>query len=201
MAMIYAIDDVIPVVHPEAFVHPMAVLIGDVHVGPGCYIAPGVSLRGDIGRIEVHAGANIQDNCTLHCFPQASCIVGVDGHIGHGTVLHGARIGPRVLVGMNSVIMDDADIGDAAIIAAMSFVKAGAQIPPRTLWAGIPAKLVRSLSETEIAWKARGTAEYQRIARRSLASLRAVEPLTEAETDRPALPVEAHLPLHRLKET
>ncbi|CCQ75400.1 transferase hexapeptide repeat family protein [Magnetospira sp. QH-2] len=200
MARVYAIDNVIPVVHPDAFVHPTAVLIGDVHVGPGCYIAPGASLRGDIGRIEVHAGANIQDNCTLHCFPRAACVVGVEGHIGHGTVLHGARIGPRVLIGMNSVIMDDAEIGDAAIVGAMSFVKAGARIPPRSLWAGIPAKRVRDLLDTEIAWKARGTAEYQEIARRSLATLRAVEPLVEAEQDRPTLPVEAHLPLHRFKD-
>lgn len=199
MPKIYALDGVIPVVHPEAFVHPTAVLIGDVHVGAGCYVGPGASLRGDLGRIEVHRGANVQDNCTLHCFPGASCVVGEDGHIGHGSVLHGPNIGPRVLIGMNSVIMDDAEVGEAAIVAAMSFVKGGAKLPPRTLWAGIPAREVRPLTEEEMAWKARGTAEYQDIARRSLSSLREVAPLTEEEANRPRLPVEVHHPLHRLK--
>ncbi len=199
MARVYSIDGVVPVIHPSAFVHPDAVLVGDAVVGPGCYVGPGASMRGDLGRVELGAGANLQDNCLMHCFPRAACTVGEDGHIGHGTVLHGARIGARVLIGMNSVVMDDAVVGEAAIVAAMSFVAAGAAIPPRSLWAGIPARHRRDLSDDEIAWKARGTAEYQDIVRRSLATLRPAEPLAELEADRPVLPVEAHHPLHRMK--
>ncbi len=199
MARVYAIDGVVPVIHPTAFVHPEAVLIGDAVVGPGCYVGPGASLRGDLGRVELGAGANLQDNCVMHCFPKASCTVGEDGHIGHGAVLHGAHVGARALVGMNSVVMDDAEVGDGAIVAAMSFVAAGTAIPPATLWAGIPARQRRLLTGEELAWKARGTAEYQDIARRSLAALHPAEPLPELPPDRPALPVAAHHPLHRVK--
>ncbi|MGZ8409026.1 MAG: phenylacetic acid degradation protein PaaY [Hyphomicrobium sp.] len=196
MVKVYAIDGVIPVVHPTAFVHPAAVLIGDVIIGPGSYIAPCASLRGDIGRIVVGAGANIQDHCLLHCFPDAACIVEDEGHIGHGAVLHGAIVRRHALVGMNAVLMDGSIVGEAAFVAAMSFVPGGFEIPPRTLAAGIPVSLRRELSDDEIAWKRRGTQEYQRIAIRSLAGMRETDALTEAEPDRPRLPVTPHHPLH-----
>lgn len=196
MVKVYAIDGVIPVVHPQAFVHPSAVLIGDVIVASGCYIGPCASLRGDIGRIDIGEGANIQDNCLLHCFPQAECRVEAAGHIGHGAVLHGATVGRDALVGMNAVLMDGCVIGEAAFVAAMSFVPAGYRVPPRMLAAGVPVSLRRELTEDEIVWKRRGTEEYQRIAVRSLASMRETEALSEPEPDRPRLQVTAHHPLH-----
>ena len=196
MVKVYAIDGVIPVVHPTAFVHPAAVLIGDVIIGPGSYIAPCASLRGDIGRIVVGAGANIQDHCLLHCFPGAACIVEDEGHIGHGAVLHGATVRRNALIGMNAVLMDGSIVGEAAFVAAMSFVPGGFEIPPRTLAAGIPAKLRRDLTDDEIAWKRRGTEEYQRIAVRSLAGMHETEALSAVEPDRPRLPVTPHHPLH-----
>lgn len=196
MVKVYAIDGVIPVVHPSAFVHPSAVLIGDVVVGADCYIGACAALRGDIGRIVVEAGANVQDQCVLHCFPQAECRIGPWGHIGHGAVLHGATVGAHALVGMNAVLMDGCEIGDYAFVAAMSFVAGGFVVPPRSLAAGIPAKVRRPLSDEEIAWKRRGTEEYQRIARRSRETMREVDALSELDPDRPTLPVEAHHPLH-----
>ncbi|MCW5699677.1 MAG: transferase hexapeptide repeat family protein [Rhodospirillales bacterium] len=196
MVLVYAIDGVTPVVHPTAFVHPNAILIGDVIVGPGCYIAPNASLRGDIGRIVIGEGANIQDSCVLHCFPKAECIVEDWGHIGHGAKLHGATIRRNALVGMNAVLMDGCEIGEGAFVAAMSFVPAGFVVPPRTLVAGIPAAVRRPLKDDEITWKRRGTEEYQRIAQRSLATMQAVEALTELDPNRPHLDVEAHHPLH-----
>jgi phenylacetic acid degradation protein len=196
MVKVYAIDGVIPVIHPTAFVHPAAVLIGDVIIGPGSYIAPCASLRGDIGRIVVGAGANVQDHCLLHCFPDAACIVEDGGHIGHGAVLHGATVRRNALVGMNAVLMDGCIVGEAAFVAAMSFVPGGFEIPPRTLAAGVPVKLRRELTEDEIEWKRRGTEEYQRIAVRSLATMRETEALSEVEPDRPRLPVTPHHPLH-----
>lgn len=104
----YEIDGLKPVVHPDAYVHPDAVLIGDVHIGPGVYVAPLASLRGDFGRLIVHAGANIQDCCVMHGFPGIDTVVEEDGHIGHGAILHGCRIRRNALVGMNAVIMDEA---------------------------------------------------------------------------------------------
>ena len=89
---VYEINGVRPVVHPTAYVHPTAVLIGDVIVGPRCYIAPLASLRGDFGRLILEEGANLQDTCVMHGFPGADTVVEKDGHIGHGAVLHGCRI-------------------------------------------------------------------------------------------------------------
>ena len=118
MTKVYSIDGVTPVVHPTAFVHPTAVLIGDVIVGPRCYIGPLASLRGDFGRILINEGANIQDSCVLHGFAESDTVVDVDGHIGHGAVLHGCKIGRNALVGMNAIVMDDAIIGESSIVGA-----------------------------------------------------------------------------------
>ncbi len=190
----YEFEGVRPVVHPTAFVHPEAVLIGDVHVGPGCLVAPGASLRGDIGRITMNAGSNIQDNCVVHCFPGKDVLIDVDGHVGHGAVLHGCTIGRNALVGMNAVIMDDAEIGEESFVAAMAFVKAGTVVAARTLVAGIPAKVIRELRDDEIAWKTRGTGVYQHLAKRYLATSRPVAPLTEPERGRKRVPLQDYAP-------
>ena len=116
---VYAIDGVTPVVDPSAFVHPSAVLIGDVIVGPGCYVGPCAVLRGDFGRLVMEANANLQDTCVVHGAPGTDTVIGEHGHIGHGAVIHGARIGRDAMVGMNAVVMDKADIGESAIVAAM----------------------------------------------------------------------------------
>lgn len=183
----YSIEGVIPVVDPSAYVHPAAVLIGDVIVGSGCYVGPLASLRGDFGRIVLEAGSNVQDSCVLHSFPGAQTIVRANGHIGHGAILHGCVVERDALVGINAVVMDEAEIGERAIVAACAFVRAGFKVPPGSLVAGIPAKVVRTLSEDEMTWKRDGTVAYQNLARRCLASLSRVEPLTEIEADRPPL--------------
>jgi phenylacetic acid degradation protein len=183
----YAIEDLIPVVDPTAYVHPTAVLIGDVIVGPRCYVGPAACLRGDFGRITLRDGANVQDTCVIHGFPDSDTIIEIDGHIGHGAVLHGAHIGQNALVGMNAVVMDRTEIGESAFVAAMSFVREGTIIPPRSLAVGIPAQVVRQLTEEEIAWKRTGTLGYQNLTIRSLASQRLVEPLSAAQRDRPRL--------------
>ena len=184
MTKVYAIDGIVPVVDPTAFVHPSAMLIGDVIVGPGVYVGPCASLRGDFGRIIVGAGSNVQDCCVMHGFPGTDTLVEENGHIGHGAVLHGCTVRANVMVGMNAVIMDEVVIGDSSIIAAACFVKAGMAIPPRVLVAGVPGRVVRELSDDEIAGKLRGTQTYQERARRSLATMRLTEALPEAEPDR-----------------
>ena len=163
---VYAIDGIVPVVDPSAYVHPSAVLIGDVIVGPNCYVGPCASLRGDFGRLILEAGANLQDTCVMHGFPGTDTVVEENGHIGHGAVLHGCRIGKNALVGMNAVIMDNAVIGESSIVAASAFVKASQVVPPQTLVAGVPAKVIRLLSAEEMAWKADGTRTYQELTRR-----------------------------------
>ena len=196
---VYALEGIVPVVDPTAFVHPSAVLIGDVVVGPGCYIGPCAVLRGDFGHIEVRSGANVQDCCILHGFPGLGTVVEEDGHIGHGAVLHGCTIQRNGLVGMNSVVNDHAVVGESSIVAAMAFVKAQMVIPPRTLVAGIPARVVRALTETELAWKVEGTEAYHLLTRRSHASMRAVDPLSAPEPGRKRIELPEILPLSVLK--
>lgn len=196
---VYAIDGLVPVVHPTAFVHPTASLIGDVLIGPRCYVGPGASLRGDFGRLVLEEGANIQDNCIMHGFPDTDTVIEVNGHIGHGAVLHGCRIRRNAMVGMNAVVNDGAVIGESAFVAALAFVKAGFHVPAHHLAAGIPAKVLRPLSEQELAWKTEGTQIYQRLSERCHASLAECAPLTEPEPDRRRLQVGDIRPLHEVK--
>ncbi len=181
----YSIEGVVPVIDPSAHVHPTAVLIGDVIVGPGCYVGPCASLRGDFGRIVLQRGANVQDTCVIHGFPEQDTVVEENGHIGHGAVLHSCVIRRDVLVGMNAVVMDEAEIGEASIVAACAFVPAGMKVPPRSLVAGMPAKVKRELSDAEVAWKLEGTLTYQDLTRRCLETLVEVAPLSAIEADRP----------------
>ncbi|MCZ4304537.1 phenylacetic acid degradation protein PaaY [Zoogloeaceae bacterium G21618-S1] len=195
----YEIDGLKPVIHPTAFVHPDAVLIGDVIVGPHCYVAPLASLRGDFGRIVLEAGSNVQDTCVMHGFPGTDTVVEEDGHVGHGAVLHGCRVGRNALIGMNAVVMDNAVIGEEAFVAACAFVKAGMDVPARSLVAGMPAKVVRELSAQEITWKGDGTRTYQELTDRSLATLKPCEPLAEIEPGRERLKFDGVVPLIEAK--
>ncbi|HEY9279734.1 MAG TPA: phenylacetic acid degradation protein PaaY [Eoetvoesiella sp.] len=194
MFKVYAINGITPVVHPTAYVHPSAVLIGDVIVGPNTYIGPLVSLRGDFGRIDVRAGANIQDSCVLHGITETDTIIEEDGHIGHGAVIHGCRIGRNAMVGMNAVVMDNAVVGEASIVGAMAFVKIGMIIPPRSMVVGMPARILRELTDDEIANKSLGTSMYHLLAQRSLQTMREVTPLSEPEENRPRLTGEVVYP-------
>ena len=174
---VYSIDGVTPVVDPTAYVHPSAVLIGDVIVGAGCYIGPFASLRADFGGIRVQAGANLQDCCIMHGFPGTDTIVEENGHIGHAAIPHSCVIRKNALVGMNAVVNDNAVIGEWSIVAANSFVKAGMVVAPRTLVAGTPARVVRELTDQELEWKDSGTVSYQELTRRCLKTMRATSPL------------------------
>ncbi len=184
----YAIDGLVPVVDPTAYVHPSAVEVGDVIVGPRCYVGPCASLRGDFGQIVMEAGSNLQDTCVVHGFPGAVTLIAENGHVGHGAVLHGCVVGRDALVGMNAVVMDEAEVGEGAFGAASSFVPAGMKIGAAMLAAGVPAKVKRPLTDVELAWKAEGTRTYQTLSERSLRSMREVLPLTAVEADRPSLP-------------
>lgn len=193
----YSIEGVQPVVHPSAYVHPTAILIGDVWIGPGCYVGPAASLRGDFGRIVLKEGANIQDTCVTHAFPGKDVVVEKNGHVGHGAILHGCIVGEDAMVGMNAVVMDEAVIAPRSIVGAGALVKAGFQCDPASLIVGTPAKVVRTLSDNEIAWKAEGTEEYKRLTLRCFASLEECQPLEEADSDRPRVDAGSYQPKHQ----
>ncbi len=184
----YEIDSVVPVVDPSAFVHPSAVLIGDVIVGPGCYIGPCASLRGDFGRIVLQAGVNVQDSCVIHGYPKRDTLVEENGHIGHAAVLHACVVRRGALVGIKAVVMDDAEIGAEATVAACTFVPVGMRVPPRTMVTGIPAKVKRSIGEEEVAWNIEATRAYHDLTTRCLSSLRETAPLPSVEPGRKGLP-------------
>ena len=196
---VYSIDGITPVVHPSAFVHPSAVLIGDVIVGPRAYIGPAACLRGDFGRIVVEQGANIQDTCMLHGFPGKDTVVGAEVTVGHGAVLHGCVVRRGALIGMNSVVNDNAEVGEDAVVAALAFVKAEAKVPARSLVAGIPAKVLREMTAQEIQWKKDNMHLYQKLAVRSLETMREVEALTEIEPNRKRIDIPGAIPLSELK--
>jgi carbonic anhydrase/acetyltransferase-like protein (isoleucine patch superfamily) len=161
----YSFKGILPKIHPESYVHPMASVIGDVIIGKNVYIGPFASLRGDFGRIVIHDGCNIQDSCTIHMFPGVTVVLEEMAHIGHGAIVHGAKIGKNVLVGMHAVIMDDADVGENSVIGALSFVPSGMKIPPRSLVVGNPAKIIKEVKEEMTTWKTEGTKLYQQLAK------------------------------------
>lgn len=183
--MIYSFNNSTPVVHESSFVHPLAAVTGDVIIGKNVYIGPGAAIRGDWGRIVIEDGCNVQENCTIHMFPGITITLKESAHIGHGAIIHGAQIGKNVLVGMNSVIMDEAEIGDECIIGALSFVKANAVFTPRSLIVGNPAQRIREVSSEMIAWKTEGTALYQKLPKECHDMLKECEPLRTPEPDRP----------------
>lgn len=187
----YAYQGLVPVVDPTSYVHPLASLIGDVIVGPGCFIAPGASLRGDFGRIIVEGDSSIQDSVTVHANTLRDTVIGRGATIAHGSVIHGCGIGENALIGMNAVVLDNAEIGAESLVAALSLVKSDTIVPPRSLVVGNPAKVVKTFEPHQVTWKNDGKGEYQRLAREALTDFVEVEPLAQMENNRPRLRSEA----------
>ena len=185
MANIFAFEGVVPVVHPSAYVHPNATVTGHVTIGRDVYVGPGAALRGDWGAIEIRDGCNVQENCTIHMFPGVTVVLEEAAHIGHGAVIHGARIGANALVGMNAVVMDNATVGSCAIIGALTFVPEGMQIPDRKIAVGNPARVIKDVTDEMLAWKTQGTRLYQGLPKRLHEALVPSEALRDAPADRP----------------
>ena len=183
--MIYEFNGFKPVIHESAFIHPQAAVTGNVFIGADVYVGPGAAIRGDWGKIVIEAGCNVQENCTIHMFPGTTITLHKNAHIGHGAIVHGADIGYNSLIGMNAVLMDNAKVGKECIVGALSFVKAEMVIPDRSLVAGNPAKIIKTISDEMINWKTEGTQLYQQLPKECYDTLKICEPLREAETDRP----------------
>lgn len=183
--MIYEFNNHKPVIHKSAFVHPQAVVTGNVIIGKDVYIGPGAALRGDWGRIIIEDGCNVQENCTIHMFPGITVQLKTCAHIGHGAIIHGATIGRNCLVGMNAVIMDNVQLGDESIVGALTFIKADEIIPARSLVVGNPAKIVKAVSDEMIAWKTEGTKLYQQLPGEMFNGWKACEPLEKLPGDIP----------------
>jgi phenylacetic acid degradation protein len=182
--MFYEFKGIKPVVHQSSFVHPQAVVTGNVIIGKDCYIGPGAALRGDWGQIIIEDGCNVQENCTIHMFPGVTVLLKEGAHIGHGAIIHGATIGKNCLIGMNAVIMDNVQLGDESIVGALSFIKEGEMIPARSVVVGNPAKIIKEVSDEMINWKTEGTKLYQALPTECFNNLKTCEPLRELPSDK-----------------
>ncbi|MGE0562363.1 MAG: transferase hexapeptide repeat family protein [Flavobacteriales bacterium] len=183
---IYEFNGFKPVIHETAFIHPLAAVTGNVFIGKDVYIGPGAAIRGDWGKIIIEDGCNVQENCTIHMFPGTTTILKKGAHIGHGAIVHGGTIGENCLIGMNSVVMDEVEMGDECIVGALSFVPAKMEIPKRSLLVGNPAQVIKQVSDDMIAWKTKGTRLYQTLPKECYETLKECEPLRKEEPNRPS---------------
>ena len=140
-----------PKIHKDAFVAETAAVIGDVEIGKDSSVWYGAVVRGDEAPIRIGEKTNVQDNCVLHCDAGTSMNIGENVTIGHGAIVHGATIGDNVLIGMGAIILNGATIGDNAVIGAGAVVKENADIPAASLVVGVPAKVIRTLTEEQIS--------------------------------------------------
>jgi phenylacetic acid degradation protein len=178
--MIYSFKGHTPVVDKTSFIHPLASVTGNVTIGKNVFIGSGAALRGDIGRIIIEDGCNVQENCIIHMFPGETVHLKKGAHIGHGAIVHGASIGKNALIGMHSVIMDHVEVGDDCIIGAMSLLTEGMKIPARKVALGNPAKVIKDVSDEMLAWKTKGTAIYHSLPAEYHATMKECKPLRKA---------------------
>ena len=164
-----------PTIEEDVFIAPGAMVIGNVTIRGGASIWYNTVIRGDVGPIVIGCRTNIQDNCTLHLDAGAPLTIGDECTIGHGAVVHGATLGNRVLIGMKAVVLSHARIGSESILGACALLPERKQIPGNTLTIGVPAKVMRELSQTErdhLFTSARGYYERAQEHRRSVAEMR-----------------------------
>ena len=171
---LYEFEGKRPAIDLGAFIHPDAVLIGDVLIRTGCYIGAGAVLRGDFGSIKVGRGSNVQENCVLHTFPEKTTRLHQDTHIGHGCILHGCEICSNVLVGMGSIIGDGVKINSNCLIGAGSFVRFNTEIPQNSVVVGSPARVVKEISSEQLEELVTSRTQYQNLVGRYLKSFQKI---------------------------
>lgn len=157
------IEELVPKTAPSCYIHPTAVLAGDVELGENVSIWPCAVLRGDIAKIQIGDNTNIQDNACVHVNYNCPAVIGRGVTVGHGAIVHGSKIGDNCLVGMNAVVLES-EIGANCLIGAGAVVTAGKNIPAGSLVMGVPAKVIRELTEDEINSILQNAREYAKLA-------------------------------------
>ena len=147
---IYALGDLVPTIDPTAFVHPDAVIIGQVNIGPGSSIWPHAVLRGDSNRISVGARTSVQDGAVIHCTHDETTVIGDGVVIGHLAHMEGCRIGNGALIGSGSVVLPRAEIGEGALVAAGAVVPNDMIVPAKALARGVPARVVEGAAPADV---------------------------------------------------
>ncbi|MFQ5634045.1 MAG: gamma carbonic anhydrase family protein [Gammaproteobacteria bacterium] len=158
--MIYALNDISPEIQGRHFIAPSAAVIGDVFLGEDTSVWFGAVVRGDVERITIGRGSNVQDNSVLHCDPGAPLTLDEEVTVGHMVMLHGCSVGRNSLIGIGSTILNHAKIGADCIVGANSLITENREYPDGVLILGSPAKVVRDLTEDEIAGLPRSAARY-----------------------------------------
>lgn len=155
-----------PRIHPEAWVAPGAVVIGDVEIGASSSVWFGSVVRGDLHRIRIGARTNLQDHCIVHVTRgRHSTEIGDEVTVGHRATVHGCRVGDGALIGIGAIVLDGAEIGEEALVAAGALVPPGAVVPARQLVVGVPARRVRALRSDEVERQRQRALEYVETAR------------------------------------
>lgn len=155
-----------PRVHPDAWLAPGCVVVGDVSIGPDSTVWYGAVLRGDVHSITVGARTNLQDQAVVHVTKgRFASVIGDEVTVGHRAVIHGCRVGDGSLIGIGACVLDGAEIGEGALIGAGSVVTPGTVIPPGVLALGTPARVVRPLSDAERATQIERALTYIETAR------------------------------------
>jgi carbonic anhydrase/acetyltransferase-like protein (isoleucine patch superfamily) len=170
MAVILPFAGIHPRIHPTAFVAPTAVIIGNVAIEEEASVWFGAVLRGDEPEHEIRVGArtSVQDNCVIHVSARGPTVIGADVTVGHGAILESCVIGRGALIGMNAVVLQGATVGEESLIAAGATVGDGAEIPPRHMAAGTPAKLKKELAGDSLRWVSTSASHYVELSREYL---------------------------------
>ncbi len=139
---VYAFEDRTPEISELAYVSPEATVVGDVTIGPGCFIGPGARIKGDYGTIVIGKETSIQENCVVHARPGERCEIGGRVNVGHGAIIHGGFVGDGAVIGMGAIVSDFAEVGAGAIVAEGCTVISRQKIPEKSIAVGVPAKIV-----------------------------------------------------------
>lgn len=172
--MRYLLGEKAPQVAEGVFVAPNATIIGQVTIDAEASVWFGAVIRGDVDRISIGSGTNVQDCAVIHCDEGFPTSVGREVTIGHSCIIHGCSIGDNCLIGMGSTILNGAKIGENCLVGAGSLITEGKEFPPGSVIMGRPARVVREVGEAELAMLRRGAENYRRNSQRYLREMREV---------------------------
>lgn len=171
---LYEFDGKKPDVPSDSFVHPQAVLIGDVRIGHECLIAPGVSIRADFGPIIIGDRSSVQDNAVIHVYPGSQSIIENDVTVAHGVILHDVHIKSRCMIGIGAVVLFNVVCEEDVFVSVGSLVPRGMHIPAGKVVAGSPAAVTRDVTEKDKAAAREGIEAYRYLCRTYLATMKAI---------------------------
>ena len=172
----YEFEGLRPKVDPGAWVAPNAVLVGNVEVGPCCYIGWSTVLRGDHGRIVVEEGTAVEEAVVVHTTRDGLCRLGANSTIGHGAILHGADVGEFAVIGMGATLADQCKVGNWTIIGEAGLVKSGQEVPPEVIAVGQPVVVIGEVTQSHRQRWIRGKSTYQDFTRRNPKGIKPVTP-------------------------